>query len=220
MRDRKKQEDYHRYVFRDGQLVGQFERMYRESKVVPWKQDQTVDAWWAEVAVRLIEIGAPYGRAIEVGCGLGYFTDKFSRLCQSVVGVDVSQSAIMKASASFPSLEFSVFDVRKPDRRLSGFDLVVVKDVFWYVFPQIDQVVNNLKGMTAPGGSLFIFQSFPNLDQSFVGKDILPNPQQLLRYFRDGFALQQTCQCQEYFRAQDGPMFMALLKKKGRRGTR
>jgi hypothetical protein len=73
MRDRKKQEDYHRYVFRDGQLVGQFERMYRESKVVPWKQDQTVDAWWAEVAVRLIEIGAPYGRAIEVGCGLGYF---------------------------------------------------------------------------------------------------------------------------------------------------
>jgi len=151
-RGRKKQEDYHRYVFRDGQLVGQFERMYRKSKVVPWKQDQTADTWWADVAIRLLEIGAPYTNAIEVGCGLGYFTDKFSRLCQNVVGVDVSRTAVMKASASFPSLNFRVLDVRKPVRRLSHFDLVVVKDLFWYVFPQLDQVVKNLTRMTRSGG--------------------------------------------------------------------
>lgn len=218
-REEKQKDDYHRYVFRDGRLVGQFEQMYRGSKVVPWRQDQSANTWWADIAVRMLEVRAPYANAIEVGCGLGYFTDKFSRLCRSLVGADVSPTAVMKAKATFPALEFRVFDVRKPVRRLSSFDLVVVKDIFWYVFPKLDQVVQNLKKMTAPGGRLFIFQSFPNLDQPFIGKEAISNPERLLEYFRESFALEYSCHCQDHFRAQEGPMFMALLRKKRRRGS-
>ena len=33
--------DYHDYVFKDGRLVGDFEKMYRHSAEVPWNQDKT-----------------------------------------------------------------------------------------------------------------------------------------------------------------------------------
>ena len=213
-----RQEDYHEYIFRGGQLVGEFERMYRKSKEVPWAQDRTVNSWYADVAIRMLELRAPYTTAIDVGCGLGYFTDKFSPLCGKVVGVDVSPTAIRKAKAKFPDLEFRTFDVRGQTSGLPCSDLVVVKDIFWYVFPHLEQVVRNLKDLVAPAGRLFLFQSFPNLDGPFIGKNVIPNPERLLQYFLDSFVLEYSCRCQECIREDDGPMYMALLERKRGKG--
>jgi len=210
--------DYHKYVFKHGRLLGQFDRMYRESKRVPWDQDRTVNSWWADVAIRFLELRSPYDTAIDVGCGLGYFTNKFAHLCRTVVGVDVSSAAIQKAKQKFPNLRFQVLDIRKAHRRMRFFDLVVVKDIFWYVFPDLVQVVRNLTALTAPGGRLFVFQSFPNLGRPFVGKHAVPNPEMLFQCFQDSFVSEYSCSCQEYLRSQNGPMCMALLRKK--RGTR
>lgn len=212
--------DYHKYIFRNGQLLGQFERMYRESSEVPWRQDRTVNSWFADVAIRVLELRSPYATGIDVGCGLGYFTSRFAHLCRKLVGVDVSSTAIRKAKQIFPHVEFRVFDISKSAGRLPSFELVVAKDVFWYVFPDLAQVVRNLRALTAPGGRLFLFQSFPNLDRPFIGKDVIPNPERLLECFQDSFVLEYSCCCQEYLGTQDGPMYMALFrKKKGKQDT-
>lgn len=206
--------DYHQYIFQDGRLLGQFERMYRESKEVPWNQDQTVNSWWADVAVRVLELRAPYATAIDVGCGLDYFRGKFCRLCGSVVGVDVSPTAVRKPSAKFPRLEFLAFDITGRTNRLPRYDLVVEKDVFYFVFPKLDQVTRNFKELTATGGCFFLLQSFADLGRPFIGKDIIPSPEWLLQWFRHSFVLEYSCRCQEHIRAEDGPMYMALLHKR------
>ena len=210
--------DYHRYIFRDGRLLGQFERMYRESRTVPWKQDETADAWWIDVAVRVLQLRAPYGHALEVGCGLGYFTDKVAPLCRDIIGADVSATAVQKARAQFPHLAFRVLDIRKPARALVPFDLVIAKDIVWYVYPRLTAVMENLRALTAPGGWLFVFQCFPNLARPFIGKRVVPNPERLIESLGESFSLEYSAQCQQHGRAREGPMFMALLRKsRGRR---
>jgi SAM-dependent methyltransferase len=217
-RQARTQDDYHQYVFNNGRLVGDFERMYRESTVVPWRQDESVHSWWSDIAVRMLEVHAPYETAIEVGCGLGYFADRVSTLCRSVVGVDISPTAVRKARAKFPHLEFRVLDVRKPLPRVPRYDLVIVKDLFWYVFPALDQVVGNLQALTATGGRLFLFQSFPNLKRPFIGKRAIPDPDALMARFLGAYTPEYSCQCRRHLQPQEGPMTMALLCKASRRG--
>ena len=46
-----KSTDYHDYVFRNGQLVGEFEEMYRNSSSTPWNQDKQEE--WIDIKLTL-----------------------------------------------------------------------------------------------------------------------------------------------------------------------
>lgn len=56
--------NYHDYVFRDGELVGEFEAMYRHSEDVPWHQDEQDD--WMDVrrTVDLLRIPGPLKKSM------------------------------------------------------------------------------------------------------------------------------------------------------------
>ena len=132
-----------------------------------------------------------------------------------MTGVDVSSRAVRKAGNTFPYVTFRVLDIRKRFRRLPKFDLVIAKDLLWYTFPDLEQVIANLGSLTASGGRLFLFQSFPNLCRDFVGKGVIPHPERLVQYFLEEFVPEYSCECREEFRKQNGPMVMALFRKRG-----
>lgn len=69
-----------------------------------------------------------------------------------------------------------------------AFQLVVCRGLFWYVFPQMSQVVRNIASWVDSQGYLLIHQNFPPLDTNFVGKDIIPTPACPLEFF-----LETTC---------------------------
>ncbi|HVY68394.1 MAG TPA: class I SAM-dependent methyltransferase [Verrucomicrobiae bacterium] len=190
--------DYHDYVFQNGRLIGAFEEMYRHSKDVPWHQDKDAERLDCSLAVEILRLNAIPGKLLEVGCGLGYF----GKLIHSALkpsgytGTDISPTAVVKAKALFPDLDFAVMDLTKP---LDGqgwegrtYEMVVIRATFWYLIRHLDQAVKNLTDLTAPGGVLFISQNFPPLDSNFVGKDVLPNPASLLALFTPRFQVRMT----------------------------
>jgi 2-polyprenyl-3-methyl-5-hydroxy-6-metoxy-1,4-benzoquinol methylase len=74
--------------------------MYRDYED-PWGQT-TKEEWASEklIALNLIQ---KYNakRVIELGCGLGYYTKKISDCGVDVLGVDISETAISKASTMY-----------------------------------------------------------------------------------------------------------------------
>jgi len=193
--------DYHDYVIKDGRLIGEFDQMYRKSQEVPWHQDDARRRLDCQLAAAMVRQYGPFRRVLEVGSGLGYFADMLAEAAEaeSLLGVDVSPEAVRRASTLFPALQFETADVMRPGvTRGRTYALVAIRGTFWYVFPEIDQVVENLTAFTAPGGWLLVSQNFPSLDSEFVGKAVIPTPERLVDRFRPGFDIV----CKVYLESQ------------------
>lgn len=78
-------------------------------------------------------------RALDFGCGLGRCAIPLARLCQSVVGVDVSDSMLRQAKQICEQHSVHNLELRKADDRLSNvsgsFDLVHAFLVFQHIHP-------------------------------------------------------------------------------------
>ena len=165
--------DYHDFVFRDGKLIGEFEAMYQKSSEVPWHQDNDPERLDCQLALQFISGYGPYTRVFEVGCGLGYLAEMLHvRLNpKEVVGFDIAPTAVTKAKNLFPRLRFEVLDIAKPRttwaRQPVPADLVVIRGCFWYLFQQMDQVVENLHALTTPGGNNICRPEFPSIESIF-----------------------------------------------------
>ena len=108
--------DYHDYVFKDGKLVGEFDQMYQKSKDIPWHQDKDPERLDCKIALSILETKAPYSSILDIGCGLGYFTDEIHKFCTkdgNTIGTDISPTAVDKARKLFPNLRFEVLDITK-----------------------------------------------------------------------------------------------------------
>ena len=128
---------YHRFVFDADRrrFVGAFEDMYRGEDA------EGYDSWDQEdmdtVSRRLslaVLAGRDFGTVLDVGCGKGAFTSHLKRPGNHVVGIDVSDTAIAKARARYPEIEFRRLAADElselPARR---FDLVVAMEILSYL---------------------------------------------------------------------------------------
>jgi SAM-dependent methyltransferase len=208
-------DDYHDYVFRDGKLVGDFDNMYRNSKLVPWEQDTRAEHWYTQVGIAMIREFAPYGQILEVGCGLGYIAAKLEE--SALLGVDafdVSRVAIDRASDLHPGINFFVDNIADDTfRPKRAYDLVVVSEVFWYVTPWLDTTVRNIDACVKPGGFLYIGQAFPALHRVYVGKDRISGPDQLISYFPQ-YEPVYTARLRNHRLSDDGPILRFLGAKR------
>lgn len=207
-------DDYHDYVFKDGKLVGDFDNMYRHSKVVPWEQDTRSEQWHTHVGIAMIRECGPYDHCLEIGCGLGYIAAKLTESVRlGIDAFDVSQVAVDKATQLHPGITFFVDDITsetfRPKRR---YDLVVVSQVFWYVTSRLEITVRNIDACVKPGGFLYIGQSFPALDHYYVGKEQISGPDELINYFLRYTPI-HTALLRNHRMAGDGPILHFLGAK-------
>jgi SAM-dependent methyltransferase len=129
-------EGYHRFVFdaEGRRFVGRFEEMYSA------EDEEGFDSWH-ERDLRMLrkrlslEIlnGYSFASVLDVGCGKGTFTQMLKRVNNMVLGVDGSATAIEKAQASFPDIDFRQMDVHELGKLDQAFDAVVVMALFAYV---------------------------------------------------------------------------------------
>lgn len=104
--------------------------------------------------------GRHYGSALEVGCAGGSLTLQLAPFCQSVLAIDVSETALERARtrcAHLPQVRFErmVFPVTSPVGLTP--DLVVMSEVAYYWDDRdISQAADWLKGSLAPGGDLLL----------------------------------------------------------------
>lgn len=103
-------EPYHRFVFdlEKRRFVGAFEEMYLA------EDDEGFDSWHQDdlgrLRYRLVHalLANAYDSLLDVGCGKGAMTAALGRFATRTVGVDVSPTAIEKARARFPDIDFHV----------------------------------------------------------------------------------------------------------------
>ena len=178
--------DYHDYVFKNGKLLGKFEQMYRYSKDIPWHQDKTA---YADFSDRDLEILRQYNydTICDIGCGLGYFTQRLYTELRSndhinpkIVAMDISEAAVKKAQILFPGINFIRCDLLKQSPQINNrFDLVVVKEVMWYIASEYKHFFSSVVNLVKTDGFLYISQSFPNADE-WIGQEIFDSPETLL----------------------------------------
>lgn len=174
---------YQDYVIRAGKFIGRFEDMYRNSAEIPWHQDETANAIFSDLTVAILRRRDVLS-LLDVGCGLGYMAERLR--CEipgleQVFGLDISETAIRRASEMFPQIRFlaGTLDSLGEDAR---FDAVVSKDVLWYV---LDNVAGYL-GRLVQHSSRWVYlgQSFPE-SRPFYGDDRFPNGDALLEYLAE-----------------------------------
>jgi SAM-dependent methyltransferase len=110
-----------------------------------------------------------YRRALDLGCGLGLFTERLARCAEQVVGIDISSVAIHCAadrSRALTNVQLRQGDLMQLGAELDhSFDLIVVADTIYYLPPPIhDQVLKTLaqriSRLLTPGGDLLLVNHY------------------------------------------------------------
>lgn len=144
-----------------------FEKMY-EADIDPWNFETSQyekDKYAATIAALPRQ---QYRSALEIGGSIGVLTEQLSSRCQSVLSVDVSKRAQMRAKKRcrhLPQVEFEVMQVpyQYPKQM---FDLTLVSEVGYYwgdkdFLKAQQQIADHLK----PGGHLLLVHWTPYVEE-------------------------------------------------------
>ena len=108
---------------------------------------------------------------LDIGCGPGYHAEKLKNIVGGVyLGVDISHTVIEEASNhENNSTRFEVLDIRIfEEKMMCDFDLIFSSKTLYYVSPEIDIVISNLKKYMKVGGIIcFVYNES---DQSYSSK--------------------------------------------------
>ncbi|HEY7490651.1 MAG TPA: class I SAM-dependent methyltransferase [Candidatus Tectomicrobia bacterium] len=159
--------------------------------------------------------GYRYARALEIGCGAGYFTRLLTRLADQVVAFDIAPAAIARArilGADLSTVDFRVANAMDYEWRAEGpWDLVVFSDTIcylgWlYTFFDIAWLAAELFAATRPGGRLLL----SNTMDPVYDKLLLPH---IIRTYRDLFLnVGYRLETEEIFRGtKNGVAFEILI---------
>jgi SAM-dependent methyltransferase len=168
------------HVFKevDGALkfVGDFEGLYA-SENDPWRQsgewpmDDMATYYRHSRRSLLKELGEYVRRmpsnsddkplGIEYGCGLGYVTEMMRRSLRArMVGLDISSTAVFRASELHPKCNFIRGDLTG-SMGGESFDFAVVNQMLWYIAHEFYNSLGNAARTVKKGGLLVINQAFP-----------------------------------------------------------
>lgn len=126
---------YHKFIFdtEKRRFIGAFEEMYRQ------EESQNFDSWFQDdmnhLTKRLaLAILNPYNfnSILDFGCGKGTFTHLVKKINNQVTGIDISATAVAKASAKYPYINFEVGG-SEYFKKEKHFELVIAIEVFSYL---------------------------------------------------------------------------------------
>ena len=217
--------DYHDFVIKNMRLVGEFEQMYRKSKDIPWHQDKDENRPDVRLTIEFLREHSPFDYICDFGCGLGYFLDILRRSIGAsgcrLVGYDISPTALKKGREVIPDAEFRQLDLMKEnestdkDERRGEKRLFAIRGVLWYVFPGMTNVVKNIGERTKEGDLLLVSQNFPPLETDFVGKDVIQDPDAIIKWFGEYFSPLKTMQLDDKVSEGNDNWFVGTFLRRG-----
>lgn len=175
-------DDYHDYVIKDGRLVGEFEQMYRNCEN-PWPETE------ADIAENPASNRTPcvinrdgLRKVFSLGCGKGMHLAWLKRRCPDieVAGGDISPTAVQECLRAYPFIDARVLDVKDFSSHVLDFDVIILREVVWYILDQWDAVCVHLKRAHA-GKRIIVELSF--YDQQQYGLDRFDGPDDFVSKF-------------------------------------
>ena len=175
---------YQDLVIKDGKFIGEFEKMYQKFDD-PWNQsssDILYNSFSRQAVINYIQ-KFNIKSIVEFGCGLGQTSNLILNSCDdlSLIGVDISETAIEKARINFPSIEFKTDNILNIND-YSGTQCIFLSEILWYILKDstIDKVFKELK-KNFKGKYLIIQQTFYKGQQTY-GLDYFSNLDELIRF--------------------------------------
>lgn len=126
----------------------------------------------------------PFGRAMEIGCAEGAFTERLAPRCRRLDAVDISAVAVQRAAErtkGFPGV--SCERRALPSELESGaFDLIVASDVLYYLsLADLGASLSSFEQALAPGGALVLVHYAPPMGALLDGDEVHDLLDSLLR---------------------------------------
>ncbi len=170
---------YHDYVIKDGEFIGEFEAMYRDCRD-PWMQSKQPNRDARAAGINFLQ-KQNCKSILEAGCGLGYYAEWINKETGIVpISVDLSPTAIKKAQSLFPNLNFKVADISSELEKYKAVDCVLLSEIMWYILDDLDQILSDLN-KHFKGKYLVINQVFYKGTQKY-GTDYFTNLDELIAY--------------------------------------
>jgi 2-polyprenyl-3-methyl-5-hydroxy-6-metoxy-1,4-benzoquinol methylase len=121
----------------DGQPTLQQQEQYWDDR---WSRTPRPNDWQSrrgEVVLQLLrELPVTSPKILDMGCGTGWFTARLAEL-GSVIGVDLSETAIDIARGAFPNVTYSAGNLLTLPLPEKHFDVVVSQEVIAHVEDQV-----------------------------------------------------------------------------------
>jgi SAM-dependent methyltransferase len=96
-----------------------------------------------------------YGWGLDIGCGEGLFTKLYAEKCDTMLGFDISFTAVGRARKA--GIHCFQCDIRDDLYWPNQFDVILCNEVLYYIPPEdLPKVVKNIYGLLRPGGDLII----------------------------------------------------------------
>ena len=162
----------------------------------------------------LEQVGNVPRRILDYGCGQGKWTPLLRSMYPDaeIVGIDISEAAIVKASQKFPVARFLVFDGEQTALDDSSFDLIFSFHVLEHVL-DVAASIKDISRLLCPGGYACIIFPCGNKN-SFEDR--------LVNEMQDGRRVSATGEPVFFFEVDDGHMrrmpseqTIALFKQQG-----
>jgi len=219
-----KSDDYHDFVYKKGEFVGEFEQMYQKSKEIPWHQDKIENHLEIRIALELVKEFPPFDTICEFGCGLGYYLNTLKNSVNekcSAIGLDVSQTCCEKAKQIFPDIEFKTLDltkdnseiIKKNGLRKGENRLLTFRGLLFCVYPNLRNVIKNITAVSKRGDILLILQNFPPLDSDYMGKDVISGHNDIIDLFSKYFKVIRTIWIEDFSLHITNNWFLGVFKR-------
>jgi len=172
---------YQDYVIKNGKLVGEFEEMYQDFDD-PW--ESTRELWASEKVLALNFIKKLNAKkVIDLGCGLGHYTNQIHNLGIDVMGVDISKTAIEKAKKKYMDVKFLVGDILDYSiYKNYQPDIIILAEITWYILEKLDDFIEFLTSELPSTYLIHLLSVYPDSVQKY-GKEKFSNLNEILSYF-------------------------------------
>lgn len=177
---------YQDYVIKDGELVGAFEEMYQDHDD-PWRQLQEdqfqPDKALALNALRRLGANNPALKVLEIGSGLGEFCATISAQGFEAIGLEVSETAVQKATVRHTDPSFIVGDILSGEtyEKIQP-DVLIMSEVTWYVLDKIKDFLGIVRETLPNAHLIHILTMYPENEQRY-GREYFSDFDGLKKYF-------------------------------------
>jgi len=140
-------DNYQDFVIKNGKFVGKFEKMYQLFDD-PWHQSDPgyFDDLSRQMVIHFLK-KYKINNCVEFGCGLGKTMNYIqSNTNIKMLGIDISETSILKARKSFANLEFEVNNVENI-LNYSQYECFFFSEITWYLLENqlLDRVFEKMK---------------------------------------------------------------------------
>ena len=172
-------ESYHDLVIKDGEFIGEFERLYSEFDD-PWKQSKQPNPYARQAGITNIK-RYNMKSVLECGCGLGYYAQNIYKQTGIIPkSVDTASSAIERAKQLFPHLDFEQSDITKNLANYKNVDCILFAEILWYVLPNLNDLFETMRRHFA-GKYFMVVQVFYKGTQQY-GTEYFTSQKELIDY--------------------------------------